>query len=500
MRAATAQQESLPHRERVYLDDIRVGKDVIEILTSGMYVSPITIYREYIQNAADSIDAARAAGLLTGRKDGSVCVEIDNNARSVMIRDNGAGLPTRDAAEILVAIGASAKRGSIARGFRGVGRLSGLAYCRELEFRTKASGDTNVVSVIWNCRGLRDRLSNAEFGGDLKRVISEVVSVWSAPANHPDDHFFEVHLRDIARLRNDMLLNEAVIAHYLGQVAPVPFASDFSFGAQIEKRLAMHSAQIPLHISVVGQQIFRPIRDEMMFPASTHKLRITNIEFLEFPNVDGTTGALGWIGHHEYVRSITQTLGVRGLRARVGNLQVGDANLFDEIFKETRFNGWSIGEVHVIDPRIVPNARRDNFEINHHYYNLLVQLGPVALNISQRCRSASVSRNAEQTVLNAVAEVGKRLKEKRGIDRAELSRLKSMVVRALAKVKRIEAGNRRNELERRLGQLQGKLKKLTPKRGASIVAIDELSPLVSKFVTNRAQAEKLMQAVRRLCE
>src|SRR5215475_12908891 len=38
---------------------------------------------------------------------------------------------------------------------------------------------------------------------------------------------------------------------------------------------------------------------------------------------------------------------------------------------------------------IVPNARRDNFEVNHHYYNLLVQLGPVAAKITQICRTAS---------------------------------------------------------------------------------------------------------------
>src|ERR1700681_2996691 len=40
-----------------------------------------------------------------------------------------------------------------------------------------------------------------------------------------------------------------------------------------------------------------------------------------------------------YVRSILPTMGVRGLRARVGDLQIGDAGLFDEIFKESRFNG-----------------------------------------------------------------------------------------------------------------------------------------------------------------
>ena len=67
----------------------------------------------------------------------------------------------------------------------------------------------------------------------------------------------------------------------------------------------------------------------------------------------------------------------------------------------------------MLDRRMVPNARRDNFEVNHHYSNLLVQLGPVAANISQHCRSASVSRNAAQIVQNIIDEVSTKLKQKR---------------------------------------------------------------------------------------
>ena len=43
---------------------ITVGKDILELLTSGMYLDPLTIYREYIQNSADSIEKAVSKGLL----------------------------------------------------------------------------------------------------------------------------------------------------------------------------------------------------------------------------------------------------------------------------------------------------------------------------------------------------------------------------------------------------------------------------------------------------
>src|SRR5262245_25216734 len=165
-------------------------------------------------------------------------------------------------------------------------------------------------------------------------------------------------------------------------------------------------------------------KDELQFPNAAHTLRIKEVEFVEFADVDGGVGAVGWIGHHDYVRSLPAALGVRGLRARYGDIQVGESNLFEDTFKEVRFNGWTVGELHILDRRIVPNARRDNFEVNHHYYNLLVQLGPLAAQITQRCRSSSVARNAEQIVRNALAAIKDRLTQRRSFDRAELSRMK----------------------------------------------------------------------------
>ena len=161
------------------------------------------------------------------------------------------------------------------------------------------------------------------------------------------------------------------------------------------------------------------------------------------------------------------------------------------------FNGWTVGEIHVLDRRIVPNARRDNFEINHHYSNLLVQLGPVAANLSQHCRSASVSRNAAQIVQSTIAEVSAKLKRKQ-IDRAELSRLKSLVLRARSKAKAIADEGARSKAEAKLDRLTSALQKVSPRRGASAVAFDEASHLIRKIITSREQANKLIDALQRL--
>ena len=47
--------------EAKLMDDkvtVRVGKQVIDILTTGMYSNPLMALREYVQNAVDAIDDA----------------------------------------------------------------------------------------------------------------------------------------------------------------------------------------------------------------------------------------------------------------------------------------------------------------------------------------------------------------------------------------------------------------------------------------------------------
>src|SRR5690349_3719293 len=102
-------------------EDVVIGKDVLELLAGAMYADPLTVYREYVQNAADAIDQARAQGLTFGPGP-QVLISLDHGERIVRIRDLGVGLVSTDFVPRLTSIGASTKRGANLRGFRGVGR------------------------------------------------------------------------------------------------------------------------------------------------------------------------------------------------------------------------------------------------------------------------------------------------------------------------------------------------------------------------------------------
>ena len=52
---------------------------------------------------------------------------------------------------------------------------------------------------------------------------------------------------------------------------------------------------------------------------------------------DQGLAAVGWFVHRDYQRAIHASQGTRGLRYRVGNIQIGNERLFAEAFPEDRF-------------------------------------------------------------------------------------------------------------------------------------------------------------------
>jgi len=384
----------VPETPWVYRDEsIVVGKDILEVLSSAMYVDPLAIYREYIQNAADAIDEARAMHVLGLDEAGTVEIEIDLDKRTARIRDNGTGIPADEFENRMTSFGASVKRGTNARGFRGVGRLSGLAYCQELIFRSRAAGESIVSELRWDCRKAKSLLRSADFSGDLADVVAQSVQVRRIDGKTWPEHFFDVELRNVPRLRNDWLLNPTVIEEYLSQVAPLPFAPQFRFADDIATLLHGQVGLTNITLKVGGNSTptFRPHRDS--FEISGGSDTFQELQKIHIPASDGNgAAAIGWILHHSYTGAVPNA-NLKGLRLRSGNIQVGTNGILEDLFIETRFNSWCVGEVHVIDSRVIPNGRRDHYEHNVHYTNLINQLSPIARDISTRCRQSSIRRN-----------------------------------------------------------------------------------------------------------
>jgi hypothetical protein len=151
----------------------------------------------------------------------------------------------------------------------------------------------------------------------------------------------------------------------------------------------------PLAINVVGEGlVYRPHRDAII--SGGKPLHLAGLETFTTLDRDGNVSAVSWILHHDYIGSLSKGTLVNGWRFRSGNIQVGDNALLEDLFPESRFNGWTIAESHVVDQKIVPNGRRDNYEHSAHFGDLLTRLVPYAREIAHLCRNSSIARNAIQ--------------------------------------------------------------------------------------------------------
>jgi hypothetical protein len=368
-----------------------------------MYVDPMSMYREYIQNSADAVELAHSAGLLHGP--GQVQIRIDQPKRTVFIRDDGAGIGKEQFVHQLTALGGSKKRGTGARGFRGVGRLAGLAFCQELIFRSRQNAENTVHELRWNSRNVRSLLRAADDSSDLREIVAKTVEVREVPGRNWPERFFEVELRGVVRHRDDRLLNDEAVANYLSQVAPVPFWPDFQFADQIRSFLEKHGARLGVvDVEIANRgKVYRPHRHSISMGKSG-QAQFQELTTIYTPGRDGEVAAATWILHHDYRGSLPSSSLVDGWRVRCGDIQVGDNAIFQGLFPETRFNGWCVAETHVLDPRILPNGRRDHFEQNTYYFDLINHLTPHAREIAQRCRTSSIARNLVRSIEERLKE------------------------------------------------------------------------------------------------
>lgn len=397
------------------------GAYVLDTLTVGMYTRHLDAIREYVANARDGILEAVAAGMLS-EKDARIRIVIDEKEKRLSIIDNGIGLSAKKAVEVLLRVGMSDKRIGDSVGFRGIGRLAGIAYCNTLEFRTSFAGEGIGTSLTFDCARLREGMSPSVEGDRIEAgaLLSSCAAAGSFEAKK-NDHFFEVSLHDVIAA-DDVLLNSDELKSYLSQSAPV--AADgqrWIYSSAVSNILNSEQQRIPMMRVILerpsGQigEVFRPYKGRY----KTNKgqpIEITGIEPI-LPK-GGSASYCGWIGISDFQGQIADDTAA-GLRIRKQGIGFGDANIMTDIFRSVspsnaRFNDYLVGEIHILDDQVIPNARRDGFEENDAWLAIRKDLTEHARALSARIRDASDKRNRSADKAKEVAgravEVADRLK------------------------------------------------------------------------------------------
>ena len=383
---------------------VRAGKQILDIITSGMYSNSLMAIREYVQNSVNAMDEAVRLGMMNAEY-GRVDLQLDGKDRSISICDNGVGVPSNRVPDVLCAIGVSTKTTGASRGFRGIGRLGGIGYCDKVVFETRSSKKEPISVVTWDAKRLRSECRPDGATADAARVIEDVVSLVRRPALSGDGkHFFRVTMQGVHRFHRDDLMSVIALRSYLSQVAPVPFDfNGFPPALKINTHLAGMDGYRAYSLFVEGQQVFRPHAETVTVSGKSTDT-ISDVELFDVRGRSGQDIGRGWFAKMGYLASILPSVGMRGIRVRQGNVEVGDEHFLAEFFAERRFATWHVGEIHV-NYALKVNARRDGFEQSSDLEALLEQANLLGRHLSYLCRTASKARSRKISTSRTLAQV-----------------------------------------------------------------------------------------------
>lgn len=344
------------------------GANILENLTTGMYQDSKVIYREYIQNACDQIDKAYAIGLL-GENEASIDIWLDTEKRSVSIEDNATGICTADFEHTLADIANSDKKLGEDKGFRGIGRLCGLAYCKELVFSTTAAGEDTISIMKCDASKMRQLILENERGQKYtaSEVLRNIYTFHTEKTMAVADHWFKVEMFGINDENTD-LLDFTQIKDYLSFVAPVPYQNTFSFRQRIydhAKELGQKMDEYTIHLgeeSRRAEQIFKKYKTK--FKTRKGDDEVFNVAFKDIRDSRNNLLAWLWIGISRFQAVLPKDCTMRGLRLRKENIQIGSDDALQKLFKEDRGHHYFIGEVFAVAKDLIPNSQRDYFNEN----------------------------------------------------------------------------------------------------------------------------------------
>ena len=381
----------------------KIGKDVIESLTLAMYDDPKFIYREYIQNSADQIDIAFDSGVIKSKEECKIEIKIDKIERNISISDNGTGVPNEKVLSVLKSIAQGVKDRTKQKGFRGIGRLGGLAYCDRLIFETSYSGENLKSILIWNAKELRQIINDRTKKEDASAVIDAITSLHTE-SEDSEKRYFRVILENVT---NDNLLNQDEIFDYLSMVAPVPYKKGFLFQKKIyEKATEYNQAIDEYNLYLNNNQVFKEYTTSIYDGEKHNKKRIDeifDIEFFEIKDKNSMLLCWGWYSVSKLKQQMPDVNIAKGIRLRKGNIQIGDENRLSELFvinnvQDKRFSFYFFGEVHTLSSELIPNARRDYFLENNAFTEFEKYIRIEFKNLKDYCYLSSNIRSEERKI------------------------------------------------------------------------------------------------------
>lgn len=383
-----------------------IGKKLLDMLMFSMYPDAKIIYREYVQNAFDSINSAVEQKILNKTKDGIVSIKIDPNLRNISIRDNGTGIPVDKAPTVLTSIADSPKDGIEQAGVYGIGRLVGAGYCDRLEFRTSAKGEDSATVLSFDVNKTRQILDDDSDKRSATEVMNSIIS-WDLKPENKEEHYFEVILHNVKQ-QYPILLSEDDIIEYLKEVAPIdyemPFKNNIMFPS-IEDGSSFYSLQQSLNYIKLSVNDHLDIRKRYGNKIVGTGDEIVGLHYFTLDDEDYGQLAWGWFAITKFTKAIPASDPNKCIRLRKLNIQVGEANYLNEYFDEARGNNYFYGEIHACHKNLRPNTSRAGLTPTVEATIFFKKLKEYFKNLKDLYTLANKAKNAVRDIEQATAKI-----------------------------------------------------------------------------------------------
>ncbi len=446
----------------------------VQILSEDLYPRKLEIIREYIQNASDALDDwIRIADLIPAdRTEPQIKVSIQG--KSVLIFDNGIGM-TEDDIPKLKRIAYSEKKVGEDAGYKGIGRLAGIAVAEKLKVTSTSYGDPKLYHFEFRAADMRRDISDKKKQGineQASPVIKRHTSTWWTDID-PADHYTLVEIRNIKDSCDELLDSDKLI-EYIGDIGPVEFSPEFSHGALISESLQHYVPDYSPKTVYLSRpdgkkvKVCKPYNNEMKIAAP---------RFMEIPDPNNagellafcwyTSNAEDILGKLRPTGKIFQVAGdevedrrrFAGLVYKLFGFSVGDRSLPERTLWTTARarSWWFTGEIHIVDKNVQPTTPRSDFVENAARVKLYKEaqnrippiLNKFAQEISDNRKAFQDAKNIRHKFDKYKAQL-----ENGGIERSDLKVIKDELDKSFRKM-----GSRKNPADKEIGADQKEVRR-----------------------------------------
>lgn len=356
------------------MTEVTVGLRILDTLTSSLYEDPIVIFREYVQNSLDS----KIRSIKDGKEmdEFKVTIRVDEENKTIIIEDNGYAISS-DAFERKMTTVSGSDKGFESIGFRGIGRLSAMPFCKKLVFESKAKGENAINTCEWNGEKYNDLLN--QYAADrIEKHIASFMKIGTRENQDTASHFFRVIINEYSSEIERLVKNQDNFKINLRKFLPLSYSNTFTKSEQILTRYeAMFNRSLSDFMCVVeynGEYLEKEFEDKLVGESD---LRFLEIKTKNPVNQQTENIGLLWFSFNKQIKAnlAWKKKDIFGILVRSKNMLMGGNTSFadqalrsdnpfttyDEMVAALR--GIS-GELLIYSDRLKDNARRDWFRVD----------------------------------------------------------------------------------------------------------------------------------------